>query len=412
MKACSLLFFIFREVKSVSLLDSLCDEKTWTEFYNYRSAHGNMSEKELKELGSFIAEKRFLPLAQTLEFSLPQKKMINKSGSQKKRVIYTFPDDETWVLKMLTWLLYKYDTALHKSCYSFRRTFTAHAAVSDAVRTKNVSEKWALKLDLHNYFNSMPSTLLAAELANVITDDPPLLDFLTRFFTADKAVCGESVIDENRGAMAGVPLSAFCANIYLSDLDEKFETLGVPYFRYSDDILVLTDSQQQANELYGEIKSHVESKGLSLNPEKFSLTPPHQPWEFLGFKFSDSGIDLADSSVRKMKAKIKRKTAKLLRWKNKNHLSGDKAAKAMIKVFDRKFFGKDSEHDLTWSRWFFPVLTTDAGLHALDAYLVENIRCLYTGRHYKGNYRITYDHIRSLGYKSLVGEYYKYRTSK
>ena len=342
--------------------DSLCDEKTWTEFYNYRSAHGNMSEKELKELGSFIAEKRFLPLAQTLDFTLPQKKMINKSGSQKKRVIYTFPDDETWVLKMLTWLLYKYDTALHKSCYSFRRTFTAHAAVSDAVRTKNVSEKWALKLDLHNYFNSMPSTLLAAELAKVITDDPPLLDFLTRFFTADKAV--------------------------------------------------LTDSQQQANELYGEIKSHVESKGLSLNPEKFSLTPPHQPWEFLGFKFSDSGIDLADSSVRKMKAKIKRKTAKLLRWKNKNHLSGDKAAKAMIKVFDRKFFGKDSEHDLTWSRWFFPVLTTDAGLHALDAYLVENIRCLYTGRHYKGNYRITYDHIRSLGYKSLVGEYYKYRTSK
>ena len=125
-----------------------------------------------------------------------------------------------------------------------------------------------------------------------------------------------------------------------------------------------------------------------------------------------SGIDLADSSVRKMKAKIKRKTAKLLRWKNKNHLSGDKAAKAMIKVFDRKFFGKDSEHDLTWSRWFFPVLTTDAGLHALDAYLVENIRCLYTGRHYKGNYRITYDHIHSIGYKSLVGEYYKYRTSK
>ena len=89
-----------------------------------------------------------------------------------------------------------------------------------------------------------------------------------------------------------------------------------------------------------------------------------------------------------------------------------KAAKAMIKVFDRKFFDTELERDFTWSRWFFPVLTTDVGLHTLDEYLVENIRYLYTGRHYKGNYRITYDHIHSLGYKSLVGEYYKYRTSK
>ena len=396
----------------MSLLDKLSDPSAWADFYRYRTTHGSLSKKELKALESLVAEQRYLPIAQTLEFSLPQKKLINKSGSHKKRVIYMFPEDETWVLKMLTWLLYKYDCALCTNCYSFRRTFTAHAAVSDAVHTKNVSEKWALKLDLHNYFNSMPSQMLVREFAKVITDDTPLLDFLTRFYTLDKALCGEKVIAENRGAMAGVPLSAFCANIYLADLDARFEALGTPYFRYSDDILVLADSQQQAQEYYAIIKEHIETKGLTLNDEKFSLTPPHSAWEFLGFKFCEGTVDLADSSVRKMKAKIKRKANKLLRWKNKNHLGGDKAAKAMIKVFDRKFFDTELERDFTWSRWFFPVLTTDVGLHTLDEYLVENIRYLYTGRHYKGNYKITYEHIRSLGYKSLVSEYYKYRRTK
>lgn len=397
---------------NLSLLDKLADPCAWEEFYSYRTTHGNLSKKELAALDALITEKRYLPLAQTLDFSVPNKRLINKSGLHKKRVIYTFPDEETWVLKMLTWLLYKYDSAFHGNCYSFRRTFTAHAAVSNAVHTKNVNEKWALKLDLHNYFNSMPSQLLADEFAKVITDDKPLLDFLTRFYTLDKALCGESIIIENRGAMAGVPLSAFCANLFLSDLDARFESLGVPYFRYSDDILVLAGTEQQANEFYDLIKTHIESKGLTLNDDKFSLTPPHQPWEFLGFKYCEGSVDLADSSVRKMKAKIKRKAAKLLRWKNKKHLDGDKAAKAMIKVFDRKFFDTELERDFTWSRWFFPVLTTDIGLHTIDEYLVDNIRYLYTGRHYKGNYKITYEHIRSLGYKSLVGEYYKHRNNK
>ena len=113
-----------------------------------------------------------------------------------------------------------------------------------------------------------------------------------------------------------------------------------------------------------------------------------------------------------MKARIKRKAATLLRRKNKNGTDGDKTAKTMIRIFERKFFGETEKHDFTWSRWYFPVLTTDKGLHELDEYLIQNIRYLYTGRHYKGNYRITYEHIRSLGFRSLVGEYYKFRDSR
>lgn len=396
----------------MSLLDRLYDEKAWTEFRQYRSVHGNTTEKELEELDGYIAQKRYLPTAKTLSFSLPEKKSINKSGSHKKRVIYTFPEDETWVLKMLTWLMYKYDSAFSPSCYSFRCDTNAKAAITAVLKTKQLDEKWALKLDLHNYFNSMPSQKLAAEFSKVITDDEPLLGFLVSFYTLDKAVSAGEVISENTGAMAGVPLSAFCANLYLTDLDKLFEEMRVPYFRYSDDIFILADSQQQALAYFDTVKTHIQSKGLSLNEEKFSLTRPHEPWEFLGFKYHQGSVDLADSSVRKMKARIKRKAATLLRRKNKRALDGDKTAKTMIRIFERKFFGKTEKHDFTWSRWYFPVLTTDKGLHELDEYLIQNIRYLYTGRHYKGNYRITYEHIRSLGFRSLVGEYYKFRDSR
>ncbi len=53
------------------------------------------------------------------------------------------------------------------------------------------------------------------------------------------------------------------------------------------------------------------------------------------------------------------------------------------------------------------MLTTAKGLKEVDGYLLEYIRFLHSGRHYKGNYRFKYDEIKKLGYRSLVNEFYK-----
>lgn len=393
----------------MTLLDKLCDPAVWEQYRQHLLSQDRLSEKEQSALDEYVEQKRYLPLAQTLEFSLPSKKTINKSGAAKKRVIYTFPSEQTYILKLLTTLLYKYDSFFCDSCYSFRKGITAHTALKKLTRLPGLEKSWVLKLDIHNYFNSMPSKLLARELENVITDDPPLLAFLADFFTADKACSGETIIEENRGAMAGVPLSAFCANLYLTDLDRLFEKMGADYFRYSDDILVLAHSKEKAMAYYDLIKTHVESKGLTLNPDKFTLTPPGDPWEFLGFRYHRGEIDLSDAALRKMKSKIKRKAATLYRRKSKRGTDPDKAASAMIKIFNKKFYFTDNKTDLNWSRWYFPLLTTHKRLAQLDRCLLEHIRFIYTGRHYKGNYRITYAHIKSLGFRSLVNEFYRPR---
>ena len=76
-----------------------------------------------------------------------------------------------------------------------------------------------------------------------------------------------------------------------------------------------------------------------------------------------------------------------------------------------KYFDTGDMMDFTWSRWFFPVLTTDRSLKILDAYLVNELRYIYSGRHYKGNYAVTYEHLKELGFRSLVNEYHKWRES-
>ncbi len=224
---------------------------------------------------------------------------------------------------------------------------------------------------------------------------------------ADMAYDSGIPVREVRGAMAGIPIAPFFANIYLKSMDEEFERRGAAYFRYSDDILLFADSEEELKEYETLLYGCIREKGLSVNPSKVKMTKPGEGWEFLGFAYKDGKVDLSEVTKNKLKAKIKRKAHKLYRWRMKKDASFEHTAKAMIRVFNRKFYDDTDENKFSWSRWFFPVLTTDEGLKEMDAYLVQYIRYLYSGRHYKGNYRVTYEQIKELGFRSLVNEFYK-----
>ena len=102
----------------------------------------------------------------------------------------------------------------------------------------------------------------------------------------------------------------------------------------------------------------------------------------------------------------------LLRWKKRKSISDERVMLRMIAYFNQNFFESTANNTLTWSRWYFPVINSADGLHEIDCYLQYCIRVLSTGRHVKSNYRVTYEQLKALGYKSLVHEYYKYKESR
>ena len=73
-----------------------------------------------------------------------------------------------------------------------------------------------------------------------------------------------------------------------------------------------------------------------------------------------------------------------------------------------KFYRELNTKELTWCKWYFPIITTHNSLKIIDEYLINYLRFLSTGRFTKKNFNITYDYLKSLGFKSLVNEYYKF----
>ncbi|MBR3226966.1 MAG: hypothetical protein IKF68_00310 [Erysipelotrichaceae bacterium] len=209
--------------------------------------------------------------------------------------------------------------------------------------------------------------------------------------------------------MAGIPLASFFANFYLLSLDRIFENRGIPYYRYSDDIIIFCPDSKTRDEAFGILKDETERKKLTLNEKKTAFFGPHEKWEFLGFSYCNGTIDLSEGTVRKMKGKIRRKAHSIYRWRKRKNTSFERAARTMIRSFDYRFYDLSGDHDFTWTRFYFPVINSSEGLAVIDDHMEMYLRYLYSGRHYKGNYRVAYDDLKKLGYTPLVNEYYHWK---
>ena len=396
----------------MSLLDLLEDEASWRRLYEYKTSLA-LPKKFSKELLLFIDEKRYLPIAGSIRnggcFPLPRKAAISKSGTDKKRIVYTYPRDENIVLKFLTHLLLRrYDGMFSEGLYSFRPGRTAKDAVRYVLRQRNIHEKYCYKVDIHDYFNSIPLEKFIPALEKCLADDPELFAFLSGLLSEKNVLYRGETVAETKGIMAGTPLSAFYANLYLAPLDRFFEERGILYARYSDDVIVFADTRDEIEARAGVIRSYIENAGLSVNPSKENYYSPGEDIVFLGFLMSEDKTDIAPVTLAKLKAKMRRKRDALARWAKRKRFDGTKAAKAFIKIFNRKLFdAPEDDNELSWCRWFFPVINTAESLEVIDRYAEDCIRYLVSGTHTKARYNVRYGDIKALGFRSLVNEYYK-----
>lgn len=394
------------------MIEKLTGHELWLEFLEYKTGKKLLSIKEEKLLREYIEGKKYMDVAQRVaegkfHFSVPEKKEINKLGSSKKRVVYCFPDEENMLLKMLSYLLYKYDHVIPDNCYSFRKDTGAINAFVKMTKYPDICELYGFKADVSNYFNSIDTSFMISILNEVITDDMLLLKLLTDLLCDDRALWQGEIIREPRGVMAGTPTSPFFANLYLKEMDEYFAANNVLYARYSDDILIF-DTKEKLNEHIKTYHDFLNKYQLVSNPSKEQYFEPGDKWNFLGFDYQNGTVDISEVAVRKLMDKIRRGAKSLRRWMLKKEVSPTRTLKAFNRKFNRKFYGAENSKELTWCRWYFPIINTSDSLHFIDNYMQDWQRYIVTGKHNKANYKkVPYNMLTESGYRPLVSEYYK-----
>ncbi|WP_168734446.1 reverse transcriptase domain-containing protein [Ollibium composti] len=175
-----------------------------------------------------------------------------------------------------------------------------------------------------------------------------------------RAVAGgngyRSLIDQNRkpfGVPQGAPISDLLANLYLLKFDmevrDRVAALGGAYYRYSDDILIVTPQEpNEASDLEAWVRNTIRKYGdkIKIKPEKSALfhfqpSGDNQLWtrvsgdqgknglEYLGFRYDGRYMYLRDSTISNFLRKVTRGAKRAAHFAARRYPN-----KSAVQIFD------------------------------------------------------------------------------
>ena len=91
------------------------------------------------------------------------------------------------------------------------------------------------------------------------------------------------------GTPQGAPVSPLLSNIYLHPFDAALTRQGFRLLRFCDDFVILCRDETQARAALAAATATLRTLRLQLHPGKTRLTPPLEPFGFLGYEFHPAG---------------------------------------------------------------------------------------------------------------------------
>lgn len=397
------------------LRKALNNDEYWDLAYERLATKPHISDLELGELitiRDFQREEYINAILNgTYEWSIPRKLFIAKHGSQKKRIVYVYDMKDRYLQGVLYRAVsFVAQNCICSNCYSYQVGINTAAAVRYILKHKN-GLNYAVKLDIHAYFNSVSKE----RLIQVINELFPIgiKQTLENLLLTDKAIYRGKIIDDYKSLIPGSPFSSFLANYTLRECDAYFDENNILYARYSDDMIIIADSKEKLESYLEVVKQYLAKYDLEINPDKYEWFTPEDELHFLGLKITDDEhIDISDHSKMKIKKQIHRWCKKARKEIELGNTTYRKAARAVISRINYKNFKCYLDHDNTfgWCHYAFRYITTIQSLRELDFYTKDTLRAMKTGKHNKANIKAVSDEeLRELGWVSLVELYKLYK---
>ena len=149
-----------------------------------------------------------------------------------------------------------YNSIISNRCFSYRKGTNTSNAIKYIIDNRTDKHKYGVKVDIHAYFNSVNKEKVTAIINELFNGG-----FKT---TIESLMLDETVmykgneIQEWKSLIPGCALSSFFANIALNSLDNYFDEHNIIYARYSDDIIVIDESNEKLQESLNVILNYLD----------------------------------------------------------------------------------------------------------------------------------------------------------
>ena len=200
-----------------------------------------------------------------------------------------------------------YEPKFSEGSYGYRPNRSAKDAVLKVKEYADEGYKFAVCLDLSQYFDTLCHELLMNMLREEIKDKR-LIELIKRYLKSGVMENG-IVMKTEEGSPQGGNLSPLLANIYLDKFDKEFERRGVKVIRYADDIILLAKSIRAAERLLRTSTEYLEKKlKLKVNTEKSRAVSVYsiRNFGFLALRWEGTEVEVTSEFTQSPRRKPRR----------------------------------------------------------------------------------------------------------
>lgn len=291
--------------QNCTLWEAICDmENLKLAYQNAKKGKGWYAEVKMVDENPeyYLGQLQQMLINHTYRTS--EYKTFIKKDSGKEREIFKlpyFPDRicQWAILQVIEPILIRNFTSDTYSAIPGRGIHQVFTRIQHAVQNDVPGTQYCLKLDAKKYYPSIDHSILKDKYRRLFKDND-LLWLLDEIIGSTPG---------NKGIPIGNYLSQYSGNYYLSSFDHWLkEVKGVKYYyRYMDDIVILSDSKEYLHQLRKEVDFYFRTELKLTIKENWQVFPTFDRGiDFVGYRIFLGYSLLRKTTCKQMKVKMVR----------------------------------------------------------------------------------------------------------
>lgn len=276
---------------------------------------------------------------------------------------------------------------ISKHCKSYQKGIGCGKVVQEQSQKIMKYKSNIVKADLTKFFDSVK-----IEYIDNVFDEiekrlgkSKVINFLRAYYHSDLCLDqNDNVCTHYQSLKQGCAVASFLADAVLYDIDETISKMDVEYVRYSDDVLIYGNEIDLA---YEKFESMLNSKELTLNPNKVEYIKYGEWFKFLGFSICKDHITLSKNRLKRFEKEIKSRTIK------RKDVTFEQALNDVVNYI----YKGDGKH--SWASNVLPIINCDNDIKMMNCFVMDCLKAVKTGK--KKMYGLGYD--KNLIHKGKIG---------
>lgn len=371
--------------------------------YRYKGIDGNeirtydfLSENLIKEIQQELSEKK------NIDPSL--KMLIPKGNKPGNRTIFIHTIKERIkalaIYRIINPILDEY---LSEYLYSYRSSHPHYKAASAVAKKyrKSWRNDYVLIGDISDYCDNIDKEILKQKIKAVNFDEQT--NKLINLYIDNQYSEGGQIKKLNIGLVHGQPLISVFYNIYVDDIDKKIGKMVSLYRRVGDDFILIDKNLEKINKAKELLVSELIKNKIPENKQKIKVQKASEPFNFLGYKFSNGKISISDSSRKKI----------LHRWKKRFKYRKNWTDFKKQKFIESQIYKKNPViNEFLEIIKHYSQADNQKQFKELSNYFFKCITIFYYGKHSSRKQRLTIEKTKKLKIPSIHDFYVKVHGGK